>query len=97
MSLMFSRSYYGVELMIVGVNGHGITFRGAFNGTMRDCRKYIESEVQRKGYGYRIVKHKTVMEQDGIVASDHLRSLFRTQALSDVHDYLATLLAEVEE
>jgi len=85
---MFKRSYYDVSLRVQGVNGFGETWRSVSVGTLRDCRNYVDKVARPMGYGWKVAKVKVVAEQDGRLATDYLRQLFRGQLFDDLAEVL---------
>lgn len=80
MRFFAQHAWYEVQVQVTGVNGFGTTYRGAFNGTLRDCRTYTE-ELNAGGIGWRVVRTKVVVERAGSHGHDHLRHLFIKQGM----------------
>lgn len=91
MKFFASRSWYEVQTQVPSVYpGHRFTYRAAFNGSLRQCRRYVEGP-DVAGIGYRVVRTKVVMERGGSTGVDELRRLFRTQTLHEAAQMLDEL------
>jgi hypothetical protein len=93
--LFAQRAWYEVQVQVCGVGGFGTTYRGAMNGTLRECRKYAEG-LSADGIGWRVVRTKVVVERAGSNGHDHLKHLFYVQAFRQAAQELGDMAERAE-
>lgn len=93
MRYLLGRSWFEAELRVPGVNGFGETWRSGFNGTLRECRNW--AETQHPGVAYRVVRVRVVREASGALTNDHLADHFHAQVLNELQRWLEDRMSAV--